>query len=335
MKKNADYLDSPTEKWLIDVPYDTRQYGIRSAVSNIKSCISNKKNGNIANFNIGYKSKKDNKQMCIFDKRTLNIKKLTMFPRNKQKLRFRFRNKMLKWWKKNITQIDSNYTIIKENPNKYYLCLLVSKKNEQSFPLFNDVTLDPGKRTFNTFYSSDGICGKLGHNVDGVIKKIYKKIDKYTSLKENENKNKNKKTKRNLNNRCLKLRTKIKNIVGDLRRKTASFLCNNFKNIIIPKFGKDILKNNKKINRKTKRILSALSHGAFLETLKYKAKLNGNKLIICTEEFTSKTCGKCGTLNEKLNGKKIFSCSKCGYIEDRDINGARNILLKTLGKMQK
>jgi transposase len=42
--------------------------------------------------------------------------------------------------------------------------------------------------------------------------------------------------------------------------------------------------------------------------------------------------GKCGKLNDQLKAKKIFNCkdANCNYIADRDINGARNILLRYL-----
>ena len=47
---------------------------------------------------------------------------------------------------------------------------------------------------------------------------------------------------------------------------------------------------------------------------------------------TSKTCGCCGKINAKLGGAKTFQCSHCGYEADRDANGARNILLRYIGK---
>lgn len=43
------------------------------------------------------------------------------------------------------------------------------------------------------------------------------------------------------------------------------------------------------------------------------------------ESFTSKTCSKCGTMNNDLGSQKIYKCSECKVIMDRDINGARNI----------
>ncbi|MBV9386231.1 MAG: Uma2 family endonuclease [Chroococcidiopsidaceae cyanobacterium CP_BM_ER_R8_30] len=51
---------------------------------------------------------------------------------------------------------------------------------------------------------------------------------------------------------------------------------------------------------------------------------------IVTEEYTSKTCTKCGHVHQELGGAKKFSCPKCGYKLPRDWNGAFGIFLKAL-----
>ena len=51
------------------------------------------------------------------------------------------------------------------------------------------------------------------------------------------------------------------------------------------------------------------------------------KVIICTEEYTSKTCTKWGTINN-VGSSEIYKCKSCKLILDRDINGTRNILIK-------
>ena len=55
--------------------------------------------------------------------------------------------------------------------------------------------------------------------------------------------------------------------------------------------------------------------------------------MICTEEFTSKTCGRCGEQND-IGSKEIYHCEKCKYYGDRDINGARNIMIKCMKEMK-
>ena len=58
---------------------------------------------------------------------------------------------------------------------------------------------------------------------------------------------------------------------------------------------------------------------------KYKNKY----LILCTENYTSKACTNCGHIKQNLGGNKIYKCKKCKSVIDRDINGARNIYIKT------
>ncbi len=57
------------------------------------------------------------------------------------------------------------------------------------------------------------------------------------------------------------------------------------------------------------------------------------RVIIVTEEYTSKTCGACFNVHNKLGGNKRFACPVCGYEADRDANAARNILIKHLSQL--
>ena len=86
----------------------------------------------------------------------------------------------------------------------------------------------------------------------------------------------------------------------------------------------------RKINNNTVRTMLMLSHYSFKQKLQHKCNEYNKKLIICTEEYTSKTCGRCGELNDTLGSSKTFKCPSCKLIIDRDINGSRNILIKYL-----
>jgi putative transposase len=71
-----------------------------------------------------------------------------------------------------------------------------------------------------------------------------------------------------------------------------------------------------------------LSFYLFKQRLQEKANFYRTKILIKSEAYTSKTCTNCGELNNSLGSKKIFECKKCNLVIDRDVNGARNILLK-------
>ena len=65
--------------------------------------------------------------------------------------------------------------------------------------------------------------------------------------------------------------------------------------------------------------------------LSNKCREYGSELIEVTEEYTSKTCTNCGVQSENYNNR-IKKCN-CGYKINRDINGARNILIKNIKKV--
>ena len=72
-----------------------------------------------------------------------------------------------------------------------------------------------------------------------------------------------------------------------------------------------------------------MKHCLFVDRLKLKMlEYKDRKVIEVKENHTSKTCSCCGWQNESLHDNKIFECRECSLVLERDINGARNILLK-------
>ena len=65
----------------------------------------------------------------------------------------------------------------------------------------------------------------------------------------------------------------------------------------------------------------------FLQTASF---YNDTCIKTGSEAYTSKQCGLCGCLNDKLGASEIFNCENCGLTSDRDVHVARNILLKHL-----
>jgi len=46
--------------------------------------------------------------------------------------------------------------------------------------------------------------------------------------------------------------------------------------------------------------------------------------------FTSQKCSQCGEYVEKALSVRTHLCPYCGYVDDRDVNAAKNILQKGL-----
>jgi putative transposase len=81
-------------------------------------------------------------------------------------------------------------------------------------------------------------------------------------------------------------------------------------------------------NHKLAQAISDASWGELIRQLEYKCQWYGRNLVKIDRWFpSSKTCGHCGHIVEKLPlNIREWDCPNCGTKHDRDINAARNIL---------
>jgi len=70
------------------------------------------------------------------------------------------------------------------------------------------------------------------------------------------------------------------------------------------------------------------SWGAFLDILEVKAASAGHQVIRVNPRFTSQKCHQCGEIVQKSLSVRTHICPCCGYVADRDVNAAKNILSK-------
>lgn len=300
------------ELWQNEIPYSTKQLAIREYIRT-KSAIANMKNDKMK---MKLKSKKDSRQMFHLDSSSVKIDEYIC------------ENNIKRWWAKNITsKLVHDCIVSMDASGEYYFCLVL-KKTSQKLEAENEiVSVDPGIRTFLTTYSPSGQVCKIGENLCDVLIKKAERIDKLQSLITTEI---SRKTRYNMKKRCSKLRTKMQNIVQELHEKAATYLCKNNKIILLPEFGSRNM--TKKLPEKARNVLS-LCHYEFQQRLKDKAKEYNRLVLTCDESYTTKTCGRCGTINNYIGSNKIFNCGSCKLQIDRDINGARNILIKHIARM--
>ena len=77
------------------------------------------------------------------------------------------------------------------------------------------------------------------------------------------------------------------------------------------------------------RSISQQSWGMFFGLLAYKLAERGGQLIKVNPKHTSQTCNKCGHISkENRKSQSKFECMSCGYSENADVNGAKNILVR-------
>src|SRR3989454_4731813 len=68
------------------------------------------------------------------------------------------------------------------------------------------------------------------------------------------------------------------------------------------------------------------SWGAFLDILSEKAERAGHAVIRVNPRFTSQKCYRCDEIVQKSLSVRTHICPCCGYVADRDVNAAQNIL---------
>ena len=188
---------------------------------------------------------------------------------------------------------------------------------------------------------------EYGCNASKVIDKLIRRIDyrkarlRTCALKKEsleDNCFLDRKAKRKLRLKLLKARKryydaedKAKRVVRDFHYKTAHALLSRYKTVVLPSTSSHRWRQGKRLCPQVKRRSATLRIGAFSERLKQTATFYaGSRVVRCSEAYTSKQCGACGCLNDKLGGSKVFKCKSCGAKADRDIHAARNILLRCL-----
>lgn len=175
-------------------------------------------------------------------------------------------------------------------------------------------SLDPGLRTFQTVYSVDNWHSEYSEFGTNLTQKISPLLDKVEHVT-------NTRYKR-------RIRDKISHLVDDMHWKVAKYLATTYDTILIGNMStKGVVQG--KLHPGTKRLMYAASHYTFRQRLKNKCEEYGARFIEVDESYTSKTCGNCGEINQKLGANKVFNC-QCGFTLLRDVNGARNIMIKCL-----
>lgn len=242
------------------------------------------------------------------------------------------------------------------------------------------IALDPGVRTFLTGFCETGTTVDIGNKDHRRLLRLLVYRDRLQSrLDSGTNAKTIKHRQRYRMKRALaRFDVRIRNLVDDVHKRTARWLCENFRYVLIPRFNVSqmvhrfkqklganphvaVADNRKvsgafahhtaaeldqiertappkakeewvrKIGRKTVRAMLVWSHYRFRQLLIHTAKrFDWCKVVEVREDYTTKTCGSCGTLSQSVGGSEIFKCNHCGLWSGRDRHAARNILLRFL-----
>lgn len=291
-------------------------FAIKLACQNYKSCLTNFKNGNIKHFRVRYWGY--GKQIKLVKLEKMSFKNGTIRKQILGKIKASYDNKN---YDLSCVKTDSELQFNKRD-NKYYLYVPQKINSKKKYDNRNEyISCDPGIRTFIMGLSENKAI-KICDN-DKTIKDYLKKKDRIL-----ENKNIPKRIK-NKNER--QINKKLENLKNELHWKTINYLTKNYKFILIGNMStKRIISKKNNLNEMSKRIVCAYNLYQFRERLKYKCDITSTKYKLVDEKYTSKMCSKCGVIDKNLGSNKIYNCVKCKTIMDRDLNGARCILLKSM-----
>ena len=220
-------------------------------------------------------------------------------------------------WSRELPNVPSSVTVIKDSANRYFLSFVVEVQPEILAKTDNSVGIDLGIKTFATLSN--------GQKIDApkLLKKRIKKYRKLSKLLSKKTRGTNRYEKARL--RIAKFHAKLKDTRADFLHKLSTEIIRENQTIVL----EDLNVSGMVKNRKLSRAISDLGWRTFRTFLEGKAEKYGRDFrVINRWEPTSQKCSCCGFRGGKLDLQvREWECLNCGAQHDRDTNAAINILV--------
>lgn len=308
----ASAVLSSLPAWADETPYQVKKIAVKDACDALSAAkVRAKKSG--LPFRMSYRSKKQPTQSCFIPKSAVSERGLY---HTKSGAGLVYREPLPSDFS------DCRLTL---RDGRWYLCTSYAAATTQAENQGRVVALDPGVRTFLTFFS-EGEAGKLGHGDMGHIVRLCYRLDDLLSRMAKAPARRRAAYRKAAD----RMRWRIRDLIDELHHKCARFLVDNYDVILLPTFEvlQMVRRTSRKIRRKTVRSMLTLSHFRFKQFLKAKAFEAGKTVVDVCEAYTSKTCSWSGEI-VPIGGAKTIRGSD-GVSMDRDYNGARGIYLRAL-----
>jgi putative transposase len=124
-----------------------------------------------------------------------------------------------------------------------------------------------------------------------------------------------------------RIHEKIANQRKDALHKLSRAYVNQYQTIVI----EDLQPANMVRNHALAQAISDSSWGMLHAYLSYKAEEAGRTVEAVPAHFTSQRCSRCGDYVQKSLSVRSHVCQSCGFVADRDVNAAINILQARTG----
>lgn len=316
--------------FLMSIPKDIRQPAIGEAVTSNRTNAKKVATGQIRRFSMKFKSKR-NPDACI----TIPKSNLCFTPEGVKVffrtngggsgIFLRFKRPL-----KNVPNPSGEMKICRNGNDLSIRVIIDISFEEKQLPDHDHVitSLDPGVRTFQTAYSTDGRAMEFGYNI-APLGRIQRRINFLRKVLKKKSKDLKRKERFKINKAINKLRNKLRRKVDDYHHKVSAYLTKTSDVILLPHFETSKMLKSKTLRKKTKREMNIWRHYHFKCVLRHHANKRGKILLECDESYTSRTCTGCGIMRKKSSSKD-YSCAHCNQCFDRDILGARNVLLRCI-----
>ena len=338
-----------TTTWLQNYYYDFRSEVIRDLLKDYKSSFARAKKAK-KSFDMHFQSKKQDKiKGCSF---TIHAKHWNneWWQRFKPKDLF-CRNKR----SGNKLPSEIEYAAkLKRYPDGSYFILIPTAMPPLKRSKRNLLVIDPGYRTcFTGINFRDNVLEEIGDGMSHIISRKLHHMNKLKSLinrKARETKVRtlvkeidekvthsrhyafNHRKRYHMKRALTRMSARVSNMIDDLHKSSAKYMCENYSTIVIPKLDFHTFKG---ISKRQKSMTARVAHCRFVDYLRNKSKqYENNNVIVVDEAYTSKTCSRCGHWHAKLGALKEFVCPNCHIELGRDENAVYNILMKTIHDKQ-
>ncbi len=208
---------------------------------------------------------------------------------------------------------------------KFYLYQTIEIKEPLIKQINNKIGIDLGIKRIFGLYSNNGLNKLIGSNRFFKQWKHYTKLISLEQQKLSEiNRRTSKKLQQLYHKRTIYQNNLFNNLVAKLFRiiqqqNITEIYIGDVKNI----------RNSKSKNKLSNQMINNYwSFDKLYNKIENKSEEYGIGLNKISEEYSSRTCPSC--LDNSINNinDRVFKCQNCGYKNDRDIVGARNILSK-------
>ena len=230
----------------------------------------------------------------------------------------------VRWAKhRNLQGKPKSITITQDGDNWYCSVLCEIEIHEKKKEKDNMVGIDVGLKDFAVL--SDGEVIKRQRFTKDNEKRLSKE-QRRLSRKEKGSQNKTKQRRI-----VQKVHKKIRNSRKDFLHKTTHDMITKYDGFCLEDLNvKGMMKNHK-----LAKSIGDVSWSEFMRQLGYKSLWNFKHFIQISRWFPStKTCSSCGEKQSMELKDRIYECELCGFVMNRDLNAALNILkegLNTLG----